>query len=144
MRKKRSIQQLVWVWIAYWRLWGARFRIKFKPANWLRSKIRFADHRGADQQVADGLKRNTEGLAEARAMHESVRLAARLHSRKTACLHRSIVLSQMLRHRNHDAQAVLGVNKKGAQLASHAWVEVGDIMIGEPETVVGDFVKITR
>ncbi|RBP49645.1 transglutaminase superfamily protein [Arenicella xantha] len=72
-------------------------------------------------------------------MHESVRLAARLHIVSMACLPRSIVLADMLRRQGDRAIVRIGVNKAGVQFVSHAWVEVDGCMVGEPEHVSEQF-----
>lgn len=75
-------------------------------------------------------------------MYESVRLAARLHVLSMACLPKSIVLADMLCVRGAKASVRIGVGKTGTQLASHAWVEIDGVMIGEPESVSTSFAQI--
>lgn len=77
-------------------------------------------------------------------MHESVRLAARLHFFAAACLPRSIVLADMLRARGFNAAVLLGVTKVDTRLASHAWVEVNGVMVAEPENVELDFRRVNH
>ncbi len=78
-------------------------------------------------------------------MHESVRLAARMHFFDAACLPRSIVLADMLKHRGVVAAKVrLGVGLESSSLASHAWVEVNGEPVAEPERMASDFIRIKR
>lgn len=108
-------------------------RIKFKQSKWLATKINFSTQESTPSGSAE------PWFLE---MHESVRLAARLLPGRVACLPRSIVLSDMLRRRGHAANVVLGVNKAGGTLSSHAWVEVAGAMVGEPETVGAEFSRL--
>ncbi len=84
--------------------------------------------------------------AQYEALHEAVRLAARAHPMRPACLPKSIVLVAMMRNNGYQAKVVLGVAKDNDRLASHAWVEarIDDVwqMIGEPEAVSVDFSRI--
>ena len=135
--QKLSTRQWCWLWVAYWRLWAALIRIKFKQLfggmDWLAKKITVS---GA--QVKNGASNSTLGLE----MHESVRLAARLHFYHVECLPKSIVLADMLRERNMDALLVIGVNKDGKALSSHAWVELDGMVIAEPDSIHQDFTAL--
>ena len=117
------------------------FRIKFKQlfrdSTWLQNKITFVfDERDNPESESQSV--------EARRIHESVRLAARLHFFKAECLAKSIVLADMLGSRGMSAQLVIGVSKKGGVFSSHAWVEVDGFMIGEPESIKQDFIVLKR
>jgi hypothetical protein len=135
--QKLSLLQLGWLWCAYWRLWPVLLRIKFKQFfdgnRWLARKLTVVPSRPTGR-VADS--------SLAAQIHESVRLASRLHFLDAECLPRSIVLTEMLIARGIQASVVIGVSKKGGQFSSHAWVEVDGIMVAEPESVKGDFAKI--
>ncbi|GHA04108.1 hypothetical protein GCM10008090_11770 [Arenicella chitinivorans] len=84
----------------------------------------------------------SDAIKTASQVHESVRLAARLHWLPLACLPKSIVLLDMLQTMGIPACLKLGVNKREQQFASHAWVQVGSAMIGEPEHVKDRFIEI--
>ncbi len=150
--QRLNINQWVWLFEAYWRLWIVVIRIKVKQENWLQDQIKIV----AINQVnkAGSNEESDLGLA----MHESVRLAARLHFLSAQCLPRAITLANMLVARGYDAQVILGVAKvvencvarhseNGVaeierRLSSHAWVELNDVMLGEPESVKHDFVSL--
>lgn len=129
-----SYQQWCCLWGAYWRLWGAQLRIKLKQQTWIVSKV----STGTLPEYAES-SIEPHKLAYFEEMHESVRLAARCHFGQTACLPRSIVLADLLQKQGHNALVKLGVSKKAGQFASHAWVEVDGVMIGEPDSVEQDF-----
>lgn len=133
-----SIRQWGWLWRAYWRLWPVLLRIKFKllfgDTNWLEKKLMIAQNQ-AKNGVADSV---------AVGMHESVRLAARLHFLGAECLPKSIVLADMLCARGLSAIVVIGVSKKNAVLNSHAWVELNGLMVAEPASVQQDFIALKR
>ena len=131
--KKLSLRQWVWIFSAWWRLWWAKIRLKWSHPDWLTSKL--ARQR---LEAPDRVHINT-----AQRLHESVRLAARLHPGSTDCLPKSLVLQSMLNERSIDAQLCLGVSKEApghaASFASHAWVEIGDQPICEPPTLHEQF-----
>ena len=101
-----SVDQWCWMWSAYWRLWPVLLRIKFKQLfngmQWVTSKITIADG-----QVA----RRSSNSDVALKMHESVRLAARLHFYDAECLAKSIVLADMLNARRLTASVLLVLTK---------------------------------
>lgn len=137
--QRLTVKQWWWLWCAYWCLWPTNLRIKFKQGAWLRSKIYFASAIPvAGKHSAIEQKRYFDALL----MHESVRLAARLHFLPAECLPKSIVLVDMLRRRSYAAEVRIGVSKSAEKLASHAWVEVDGCMLAEPENVVSDFTAI--
>jgi len=131
--------QWVWMWDAYWRLWPSIMRIKLKQDAWLRSKISLLD----DIQPSDAISETTQNDL-ALQMHESVRLAARLHFLNADCLPKSIVLADMLRRRSYRARVLVGVSKNGNGIASHAWVELEGAMLAEPASVEHDFTPLSR
>jgi len=132
-----SVNQLVWMWCAYWRLIGVKLRIQFRQQGWLKSKITLAK---AESAPKSAWSLPIQPVVEA--MHESVRLAARCQIWKATCLPRSIVLADMLARKGINAAVILGVNKNGSALASHAWVEVNGVMVCEPESVSGEFLQV--
>jgi hypothetical protein len=130
-----TLSELCWVWAAYWRLWYVWCRIKLKQGGWLRSKLR------PSTDIVNGV--DPAAVTKAERMHELVRLASRLHWVSQACLPRSIVLIDLLRTIGITAVFKLGVSKKNAQFASHAWVEVDSVMISEPGNVKNEFTELT-
>jgi len=77
-------------------------------------------------------------------VHESVRLASRLHFLPADCLARSIALAGMLQCQSYEAKVFLGVKKGQNSFASHAWVELDGTMLGEPESVKSDFTALSH
>lgn len=132
--QRLSESQWRWVWSAYWRLWPVLLRIKFKQLfgsmSWLAKKITLSD-----KPVNRGESTSIVGLE----MHESVRLAARLHFHSVECLPKSIVLADMLTARGLGAFVVIGVNKTDGALKSHAWVELNGLRVAEAESIPLDF-----
>lgn len=132
--QKLSLHQWVWIWSAYWRLWPILLRIKFKQlfsnANWFRKKVTLVQ-----RQIENSASNSLVAIQ----MHESVRLAARLHFYKAECLSKSIVLADMLSSRAMKASVVIGVAKKNKKFSSHAWVELDGLMVCEPESVREEF-----
>ena len=128
-----SAKQWWWLLCAYARLIVVHLRIKFKQHSWLRQKLTVF----ADQSVMPA----SQDLMSLD-LHESVRLAARLQLWPADCLPRSIVLADMLTSRGRPAKVNLGVAKHGDVIISHAWVEVDGCMVGEPQSVIDEFVPI--
>jgi len=75
-----------------------------------------------------------------------VNRAARIQGWPTMCLPRSLVLTDMLQSRGHNAIVRIGVNKlkntASPELFAHAWVEVNGNVIGEKATVENRFLKL--
>ena len=137
--QRLNLNQWWWFWCAFWRLWPINLRIKFKQGAWLRSKICWVSSSSREtKDITITSKRYNDAVL----MHESVRLAARLHILPTNCLPKSIVLADMLRRRSYAAKVFIGVSKKSKQLLSHAWVEIDGTMLLEPEHVALDFTII--
>jgi len=142
-----SLAQWGWLWVAYWRLLYVQCRLKFINGQaWLSSQIKYSrSNTAAERASEDGVglhNADIQSIAKIEMMHESIRLAARLHVWPTACLPRSIVLSDMLNARGLKAQVCIGVSKSGNRLASHAWVELNGQMVMEPETVQQEFTPL--
>lgn len=160
MKKIKAIQYLSisqWgaLWGGYWRLWPMVLRIKFKQfskdTSWITKKITFVHDETLNRSnsVASQYKTAQGGAPEsddqleiAKQLYESVRLAARLHFLPAHCLPRSLVLANMLEARNIEAHVYIGVSKKSNGFASHAWIEVCEQMIAEPEAVGRDFTRL--
>ena len=139
-----NFKQYRWITRAYFRLWGVKFKLKFKDSRWLTSKLRFSNEPKPQNEGHHRQFDLDHDMQEARLMHECVRLAARLHFSKTDCLPRSLVLVDMLRRNESQAEIVIGVAKQhGDSLASHAWVELSGEMVAEPESVGLEFSKIS-
>ena len=58
------------------------------------------------------------------------------------CLERSLLIYRMLSELNADSRLVVGVMKKDGHLIGHAWVCIGDELIGGSRASVSDFLPI--
>lgn len=143
------------VWSAYWHLWPFILQIKFKQffndTGWITKNITFVQNEPLDRSAIHGSQNNAGDVAQlelarqlelAKQLHESVRLAARLHFLPVHCLPRSIVLANLLKVRNIEAQVYIGVSKNENDFASHAWLEVCGQMVAEPEAVGHNFTRL--
>jgi len=154
MKKNNAIQYLsldqwLTLWCAYWRLWPIVLRIKFKQffkdTRWISKNITFVQNASTDKGENGMLTLSSDAsidLERAKQLHESVRLAARLHFLPARCLPRSIVLAKLLESRGISATVCVGVSKKSNMFASHAWLEVHGVMVAEPETITHDFTRL--
>ncbi len=119
------------------RLFLIRIRVRFMAPDWLNKKIQFSEKKMYQSMAADrGIPNSVI------AMHESVRLAARLQPGRVECLPRSLALADMLQTRGMSGKVVIGVAKQGDQFASHAWVELDGSMVAEPEHVAIGFNRL--
>jgi hypothetical protein len=169
---KLNRQQYHWFFLAYWRIWWVQIKLKFGGPAWLTSQLHLDSDNldsdnldsacgGANQSGATTAKVREQQLICAVLMHEAVRLAARCHFWRAACLPKSIVLADML----NAGHGVLGSSAKRAirsskparvrigvqqvlvnrpQFASHAWVELDGQMLAEPDSVDEQFQKVFR
>lgn len=128
-----SRHQCWWVVVAWCQLWFTQIRLRVDRTDWLSDLLQ--------RPTPSHNSKSDQALATA--LHESVRLAARLHPLKPACLPKSIVLLGLLRRRGIQAALCLGVNKSEGSstraLHSHAWVEIFDGPVCERSTVREDF-----
>jgi hypothetical protein len=70
-------------------------------------------------------------------------LAARAFCPEGPCLLRSLLLLWLLKARGEPAQLLIGVRKDDNMLASHAWIEPHEKVVGENEPGAG-FVSLAR
>ncbi len=139
-----------WLFSAYWQLWPVLFRLRYGRFAWLKEQVEFSatNHQAANSSPIMNTKVPAEDAfaKELLAMHEAVRLAARLHFLRADCLPRSIVLARGARRQGYTARVVIGIAKSSSSLASHAWVEVmleqEWTMVGEPESVSHQFGRV--
>ena len=138
--KNHGFKAWIWVVRAYFLLWWIQARIKWSPISWLNSKVEFSSMPATVSQTAE------LNLPLIMALHESVRLAARLHFISINCLPKSIVLVELLRGHGEAARVVIGIAKDQDRLASHAWVELKRgpnwVIVGEAEAISETFQKI--
>lgn len=121
---------------AYIDLWRIKAKLK-ADITWFRDRVEIDGSSPPKSRVAD---------PDLLKLHESVRLAARLHRGATDCLPKSICLSEMAKRRGICSKVKIGVNLESDKLSSHAWVEVtegnGSLLLSEPESVVRDFTSL--
>ena len=138
--KNHGFKAWIWVVRAYFLLWWVQARIKWSPISWLNSKVEFSSEPANVNQSAE------LEMPLIMALHESVRLAARLHFIPANCLPKSIVLVTLLRGYGETARVVIGVAKDQDRLASHAWVELKEgslwVIVGEAEAISENFQKL--
>lgn len=89
--------------------------------------------------ACDGEQRElSERLARA------VGRAARLGVFRPRCLARAIALSRLLTtHGVHGHRMRIGVRREGAAFVAHAWVQIGDSVIGDSPSRTSTFVPLT-
>ncbi len=79
----------------------------------------------------------------ARRLGVAVSRAARLGIFRPQCLARSLALQWMLERRGIEGSRIrIGVRKDGEGLAAHAWVEYGDMILGDHEYHVATFTEL--
>ena len=71
-------------------------------------------------------------------------LAARAIRPEGPCLLRSLLLLWLLKARGEHAELLIGVRKDSGLLASHAWIESHDKIIGENEPGPARFINLAR
>ena len=137
-----------------------QIKLKFAGSEWLAKQLHFAQT--DDLACVEGkaaAKSGDRQLTVAKQIHEAVRLAARCHFWKAACLPRSIVLADMLNagygesaqsgpnevHLGNPARVRVGVQQvltDKPHFASHAWVELRGQMVAEPASLTEQFHKV--
>lgn len=76
---------------------------------------------------------------EARALGDLVNAVARHSPLPQACLTRSLLLEWLLRRRGIDAELRIGVQRIGAGIAAHAWVESGGVPVNDRPDIAESF-----
>lgn len=117
-----------------------RLKLRLNGLIWLKRQVKF-NHEHGPSQV---LEPNRDLLASA--MHEAVRLAARLQLDTAHCLPKSLVLAKTLQKRGYSTRVIIGVLKRGEGIASHAWLEIEHrgkwFSLGEPERTQSSFTPV--
>ena len=70
-------------------------------------------------------------------------VAARHHVVRAECLHQSLALHQWLRARGAPSTFVIGVARSEGELQAHAWVRLGDRLVGDSDATVAPFTELT-
>lgn len=131
--RRFRLRELALVSEAWLRLARVRIKLKLAPYVWSRSTLQ----RAALQTPQT--PRRDPGLQEVARM---VQIAARNHLWSMSCLHRSLVLYDMLRYRGVSAQLRFGVRWQGGDLNAHAWVECGGAVVNDAPDVAASFVPL--
>jgi len=103
------------------------FVISLLPYHWWKSWL-FNQYEAETHQAA-----NLEHLVW------SVNAAADHHLRKPTCLRRSLTLKQMLQRRKIPAKLRIGINKDGADLKAHAWIEYTGIVLNDSPDIATSY-----
>lgn len=77
-------------------------------------------------------------------LQKLIYLASRLHRLGMTCLIRACTLQRMLRRRGIPSELRIGMNRSGAAISAHAWVEVMGQAVGEPEDIGEKFISLKR
>jgi hypothetical protein len=119
---------------AQWLLVWAQFLIWVLPrGRLLRGAASVAT--GTEQAGVDTVLARRLALAIARAAEHGVS--------RPACLVRAVALNRMLCKRGIEGgQVRIGVRMRGGTFAAHAWVELGDLILGDEEWHVSTFTTV--
>ncbi len=143
-----SFKQILNTLSAYCLLRKAHRQIHHNGLIWLNELVAAPAHEGDmhPHEAVTPVANHKLEMDYALRWHEYLRLASRLplwrNTRVPTCLVRSCALTLLLQARGWQPQLRLGVSKRGGQIASHAWVELGGVMVGEPANVASDFVVV--
>ena len=61
---------------------------------------------------------------------------------RALCLHQSLALHTWLRGEGLPSTIEIGVRRVGQHVRGHAWVHVGDVLVGDSEADVAPFVTL--
>lgn len=144
-----TLQQWQWFFIAYFKLLIVQYKLRVLDRAWAIRELKKYQQKDLNGALRDSPSESaclSKGIAVN--MHEAVRLAARCQLLSTQCLPKAFVLAQMLRHRGGAVEIRLGVsNTKIRQdttsFASHAWVELHGVPIGEADNLESNFTRLT-
>lgn len=90
---------------------------------------------------AAGAEESTE-LARAQHISELVGIAARHHLYPMRCLRQAVALQWMLKRRGIATVLRIGVQRGGAELHAHAWLEHAGQPLGQPEGIDESFAPL--
>jgi hypothetical protein len=121
-------------WLDMLEAWG---RLSF--LNFRRPLLEVEELKVVETFQEGGRKASSEALDTARRLQKLVSIAARLQPFRNACLVRARCLQRMLANRGIASRLCIGVDKNPAGFTSHAWVEVNDQAIGEPQDITDRF-----
>lgn len=111
---------------------------------WTRPVGRFVeDVQLSSPGVQEPLSKRSKAWGEAFRTAVAIRRAADHSPLKPKCLVRAVALSRMLENRGiHGSRVRVGVQRKDGQFSAHAWVEVGQRMLGDDARHVESFAQL--
>jgi hypothetical protein len=83
-------------------------------------------------------------LRRAREYAHLVKIASRYHLVAATCLHRSLVLRQLLAREGLPTELRIGVKKDGIKLRAHAWVELDGYPVNDSPADIASFVPLAH
>lgn len=120
---------------AWWGLWYFYLASKSTSFERLEERLKFI---GSKKTIP------SDPLPYAWRVQKLVYLASRLHWLEMTCLVRACTLQRMLRRRGIPSELRIGMNRSGAAISAHAWVEVSGQAVGEPEDIGEKFRSFNR
>jgi hypothetical protein len=118
---------------AWWALLSFRVALRWVKFDRLEALTRFA----AKKKVVP-----PEALPWAWRRQKLISMAARWHRLSMTCLPRALALRWMASRHGIPAQLRIGIHKSAAGVLAHAWVEIQNEKIGEPEDIEERFEKL--
>lgn len=127
---------------AQWALVLARLQLRTRRTGAL------VRHDGDDRQThtrrgagaTAGATLATDDAARARALDRAVRRAATYGPVRTTCLSRATALQWLLEHEGiRGSRLRVGVRRVDGHFAAHAWVELGELVLGDQPQHVRSF-----
>ena len=117
-------------------LLGAQLLVWTRPVGQLTAPAAGADSSSAPLSGPDEALAKRVALAVGRAAENGVF--------RPRCLVRAVAIHRMLAARGMAAGRIcIGVRRRGGHFAAHAWVQYGDLLLGDVETHVNTFVPLT-
>lgn len=135
--KLTSVLSLLF-WLDFSDLLSVRLRLKYSSTDWWRQYLSAPiASQATSSQIAQ------EQLRVAIKHFEYIRFAGRLQLKNATCLPKAICLVRRLRGLQIPAHLVLGVNNADTGFFAHAWVQIGDLKVGEKMSTKAEFTKLS-
>ena len=135
MQTARQLSPRDWLVLveAWWALLGSYFALRWMKFDHIQALTSPATGNGAV---------SSDVLAWAWRRQRLVSMAASVHLLSMSCLPRALALLWMASRHGIPAQLCIGINKSAAGALAHAWVEIQNEKIGEPEDIDERFEKL--
>lgn len=88
-----------------------------------------------------GDRRGDPETAKVIALSRVLTRAAGIGRAQGVCYERSLLAYRFLSQRGADPELVVAAKSDGGEISGHAWVAIGGVAVGEPDTI-GEFVPI--